>query len=148
MSAYAFANIAASIAGPGGVLNLGAGSGSAEEGITIEPTEDKNKMDIGADGAGQHTLIANESATVTMRFLKTSPTNNGLMTMYNLQTSSSKLWGINNITVRDTARNDFHELQQCAFKKKPAIVYGKEGPMMEWAFDAIVATSILGLGTN
>jgi hypothetical protein len=144
--AYSFQNIAATLIGPGGILNLGQGSGCAEEGITIAPSEDKNKMDIGADGTGQHTLIANESATVTARFLKTSPTNAALMIMYNLQTSSSKLWGTNNLTVRDTARGDFHELQQCAFKKKPEIVYGKEGPMMEWAFDCLVATSVLGSG--
>jgi Protein of unknown function (DUF3277) len=146
MSAYSFQNIAGSIVGPGGILNIAQGAGSAEEGITIEPTEDKNKMDIGADGLGQHTLIANESAVVTLRYLKTSPINAALMIMYNLQTSSSKLWGINNITVRDTARNDFHELQQCAFKKKPTVVYAKEGPMLEWAFDCIVATSVLGTG--
>jgi len=146
MSAYSFQNIQCALAGPGGVLNLGAGAAVAEEGIGIEAVEDKNVMTIGADGLGQHSLVAGEAATVTIRLLKTSPLNSGLMIMYNLQRSSSALWGLNTITVVDSARKDYHALQQVAFKKKPAIVYDKSGPMNEWTFDCVVANSILGTG--
>ncbi len=58
MSAYSFLNIVAAIAGPGAAFNLGAGAAVSEEGITISPNEDKNTMVIGADGKGQHTLVA------------------------------------------------------------------------------------------
>lgn len=143
---YSFLNVNASIAGPGGFANLAAGASAAEEGITIEAAEDKNTMTIGADGRGQHSLIASDAALVTVRLLKTSPVNQLLMLMYNVQTTSSALHGQNVITVVDSGRGDITTLQAVAFKKKPTITYAKEGGMMEWTFDAIKANTILGNG--
>lgn len=141
---YSFLNTQASLAGPGGFVNLGNGSASSEEGLTIEATEDKNVMTIGADGQGQHSLVASNAATLTVRLLKTAPANLILMTMYNLQTSSSALHGQNVFTLTDSARGDVTVIRQCAFKKKPTLTYAKEGGMNEWTFDAIVANTILG----
>ena len=146
MSTYSFLNINATIAGPGIVTNLAAGASAAEEGITIEASEDKNVMTIGADGKGQHSLVASDACTLTVRLLKISPVNQLLMAAYDLQSASSALWGQNIITITDSARNDFTAIQACAFKKKPTITYAKEGGMMEWTFDGIKATSVLGNG--
>lgn len=143
---YSFLNVSCTIAGPGGILNLGAGAAVAEEGISIEPVEDKNAMFIGADGKGQHSLIASDAAVTTIRLLKTSPLNQALAIMFDFQSSSSGLWGQNVITVVDSARGDFNIIQSCAFKKKPTITYDKEGKMMEWTFDGISANSVLGSG--
>lgn len=143
---YSFLNVVATIAGPGGVFNLGQGAAVAEEGITIEAAEDKNVMTIGADGRGQHSLVASDAATVTIRLLKTSPINAALMAMYDLQSASSALWGQNVITVVDTGRNDLTTLQSVAFKKKPTLTYAKEAGFNEWVFDAIKANSVLGAG--
>ncbi len=148
MATYSFLNVNATMAGPGGIVNLAAGAAAAEEGITIEAVEDKNVMTIGADGRGQHSLIASDAATVTVRLLKTSPINALLMAMYDLQSASSALWGQNVITVVDSARNDFTALQAVAFKKKPTLTYAKEGGMNEWTFDAIKANSVLGAGQS
>lgn len=143
---YSFLNILATIAGPGGVFNLGAGAANSEEGITIEPAEDKNVMTIGADGKGQHSLIASDAAKVTIRLLKTSPINAALMAMYDLQSASSALWGQNVITIVDSARGDVTTVQAAAFNKKPAITYAKEAGMNEWVFDAIKVNTVLGIG--
>lgn len=143
---YSFLNVSATLAGPGGILNLAAGAAVAEEGITIEPVGDKNEMTIGADGKGQHSLIASDAATVTVRLLKTSPLNAALMLMYNLQSASSALWGQNVFTVVDSGRTDYNVVQSCAFKKKPTITYAQAGGLMEWTFDGIAANSILGSG--
>lgn len=143
---YSFLNINATIAGPGGIFNMAAGAAAAEEGITIEASEDKNVMTIGADGQGQHSLIASNAAKVTVRLLKTSPVNSQLMIMYDLQSASSAVWGQNVITIVDSGRNDLTLLQAVAFNKKPTITYAKEGGMMEWVFDAISANSVLGDG--
>lgn len=143
---YSFLNVNATIAGPGGVLNLGAGAASAEEGLTIEAVEDKNTMTIGADGKGQHSLIASDAAKITVRLLKTSPLNQALMIMYDLQSASSALWGQNIFTITDSGRNDYTVAQSCAFKKKPTITYAKEAGLMEWEFDGISVNSILGSG--
>ncbi len=143
---YSFLNIQCTIAGPGGILNLASGAAAAEEGITIEAVEDKNIMTIGADGKGQHSLIASDAVTVTIRLLKTSPQNAGLMIMYDLQSVSSALWGQNVFSIVDSGRSDFTVVQAAAFKKKPTITYAKEGGMMEWTFDGIQANSVLGNG--
>jgi hypothetical protein len=145
MAAYSFLNVNCAILGPGGELNLAAGAAAAEEGITIE-SADKNVMTIGADGKGQHSLIASDEKTVTVRLLKTSPLNQALMIMFNLQSASSALWGINTITVSDSARGDLSLLQSCAFKKVPTLTYAKEAGMNEWVFDCIAGNSLLGSG--
>lgn len=145
MAAYSFLNITAAIVGPGAAFNLGNGAAVAEEGITIAANEDKNTMVIGADGKGQHTLIASNGGLVTLRFLKTSPTNGFLQLAYDLQSASSSLWGQNLITVVDTARKETTTCQGCAFKKKPDVVYDKAGAMMEWTFDALSISSVLGV---
>ena len=148
MNTYSFLDVVASIAGAGGSINLASGAGSAEEGITIEAAEDKNIMTIGADGAGMHSLVANEASTVTVRLLKTSPVNAMLGQMYNQQTRSSTLHGSNVITIRDISRGDTITLTSVAFKKRPAINYAKEGGTMEWTFDAIYTDTVLGTGIN
>lgn len=143
---YSFLNVNAAFAGPGGILNLAYGAAVAEEGITIEATEDKNIMTIGADGRGQHSLIASNACTMTIRLLKTSPQNAALMLMYDVQSASSALWGQNVCTITDSGRGDITVIQAVAFKKKPTITYAKEGGMMEWTFDGISANSVLGAG--
>ncbi len=146
MGTYSFLNVNAAIVGPGGAANLASGASAAEEGITIEPIEDKNVMTIGADGNGQHSLIASDARRVTIRLLKTSPINAILMAMYNIQSSSSSLWGINVLTIADTGTGDAGVYQGCAFNKVPTINYAKEGGMNEWIFDCIKGNQILGAG--
>lgn len=143
---YSFQTIVAAIIGPGGSINLANGAGAAEEGITIEAVNDKNTMTIGAGGEGMHSLSADESSTVTVRLLKTSPVNAVLQIMYNLQTASVVLHGRNIITLRDIARGDAITLTGVAFKKRPSLTYAKEGGMTEWVFDAIKTDAIIGIG--
>jgi hypothetical protein len=143
---YSFLDVVATISGPGAAaLNMGAGAAVAEEGITVEAAEDKNVMQIGADGKGQHSLIASDAVKITVRLLKTSPTNAALMALYDLQSSSSALWGQNVITVANSARGDISITQGCAFKKKPTFANAKEAGFVEWEFDGIANTTVLGL---
>lgn len=147
MPTYSFKDVNAAISGPGGSLNLGSGAGNSEEGISIVPVGDKNVMQIGADGQGQHSLVAGEASNVTVNLLKTSPVNALLMQMYNYQTSSSVLHGRNTIVVSDLGRGDFISLEQVAFKKAPDINYVIEAGINAWTFDAIVTNRNLGIGT-
>ena len=130
--------------GPGILAELAHNAGAAEEGITLEPSTEKNVMQIGADGTGQHSLIADDSGKITIRLLKTSPQNAALMIAYDFQSQSSALWGINTITLIDTARGDVHIAQQVAFTKKPTITQAKEAGTMDWEMQAIQVNSILG----
>jgi len=147
MSTYSFLDVVAAISGPGGSINLAAGAGAAEEGITIEPINDQNVMTIGADGEGMHSLSSDFSVRATIRLLKTSPINAQLQALYNQQVRSSILHGRNTITVRDIARGDVITLGQAAFARRPTVTYAKEGGIMEWTFDAIKSDTVLGVGT-
>lgn len=143
---YSFLDVTATISGPGVVaLNMGAGAAVADEGISVEAAEDKNVMTIGADGKGQHSLIASDAAKIVVRLLKVSPINAALMAVYDAQSVSSALWGQNVITVSNAARGDISVNQGCAFKKKPAFTNAKEGGFVEWEFDVIANNTVLGL---
>lgn len=142
---YSFLDTKCTLVGPGGAFDLT--GGVAEEGITITPREDKNKLDIGADGNGMHSLRADKSANCTIRLLKNSPVNALLSVMYALQITSASLWGINTISV-DSGIGDVISLRQGAFKKLTPLTYAVVGGMNEWEFefvfeDAILAASIV-----
>jgi hypothetical protein len=144
MATYSFNDVVAAITGTGGTVNLGAGAAIAAEGISIEPVEDKNVMTVGADGQTMHSLVASSAATVTVRLLKTSPTNRLLQEMFNVQTASASTHGSNVITIRDVARGDTITLTDVAFKNSPSLTYAKEGGTVEWVFDAGRTSRVLG----
>ena len=144
MGTYSFNDVNATINGPGGNFNLASGAGAAKEGITVAPVGDKNTMVVGADGQGQHNLMADDSSKVTVRLLKTSPVNALLQAMFNFQSLSSANWGQNNITITNPTSGDLIDLGSVAFKKRPEIGYATEGATVEWEFDAIVTSMILG----
>lgn len=143
MATYSFLDVQCSIVGPGGAFQLGAGAATSEEGITVDMNVDKDTMTIGADGEGMHSLVADKSGTITVSLLKTSPVNQQLRIMYDLQTSSSSLHGNNVITVANSA-GDISTARQVAFKKLPTLKYAKDGGYNVWAFNAIKIDGFLG----
>lgn len=144
MSTYSFLDVNATLVGAGAVIDLGAGSANAEEGISIVMAGDKNTMTIGADGQGMHSLHADKSGQITVRYLKTSPKNAQLMALYDAQSLSSSAWGQNVITVTHTVSGDSSVGRSCAFKKRPDLNYRKDGDIIEWVFDSIKIDGILG----
>jgi hypothetical protein len=146
MATYSFLDVVASITGPGGTFSLGNGAGPSEEGITIDMVEAKNTMTIGADGSVMHSLHAGKGGTVTVRYLKTTPANAQLQAMYDLQTTSSALHGINVIVVANPVSGDVTTCRNCAFQKKTALTYAKDGGTNEWVFDAGQVDTVLGTG--
>lgn len=140
-------DVQASIVGPGGSFSLGYGAGTAEEGLTVEMTEDKSTMTIGADGSVMQSLHAGNSGTVTVRLLKTSPTNKQLAIMYDLQRTSSAFWGQNTILISNAATGDQISCNFCAFRRWPNVTYAKDGGMQEWPFLVGMVNGVLGDGT-
>jgi len=141
---YSFIDVQASIAGPGGSFSLGYGEANAQEGITIAPANDKNVMTVGADGSAMHSLHADSSGQVTVRYLKTAPINRTLMALYNAQKIDSRLWGKNVITVGQSVAGDIATCIQCAFKRVPDLTYAQDGGTVEWVFDAGIIDEMLG----
>jgi len=144
---YSFLSVQAALTGPGGAIPMGANAGAADEGITVEMLDDKDVMTTGAAGEVMHSLNASKAGRVTVRLLKTSPTNALLSAMYNFQQNSPATWGQNSVVVSDVVRGDFISMQQVAFTKLPNIGYGKEGAMNEWVFNAGVVDVLLGTGS-
>lgn len=141
---YSFLNFQCAITGPGGSINLGNGSGSSEEGVTFDPNGDISTMTMGADGSGMHSLHGDNSGKITVRLLKTSPTNKLLSAMYNAQKSDAANHGRNTISGTDTLRNDSWTCSQVAFTKAPGVTYAKDAGVLEWEFAAIVMERNLG----
>lgn len=131
---YSFIDVSATLAGPGGALDLGYGSGNSKEGITITRTQDRNNMTIGADGSVMHSLRADKSGTVTLRYLKTSDTNAKLQALFNVQSLDASMWGTNLISVTQNASGDKVVCSFCAFTRDSDVTYAEDGDMTEWAF--------------
>jgi hypothetical protein len=153
MTTYSFTDVQCTINGPAGLValgdpannsnfQLGSGAGNAEEGITVEMTEDKDTMTLGADGTLMHSLHAAIGGRMTVRLLKTSPTNMQLSEMYKAQQTSAALWGNNIITIDDKARGDKIQGTQMAFMRFPNVVYAKDGNVMEWIFGGLIVQTL------
>lgn len=145
MYAYSFLDVNAAIVGPGGNFSL-SGVGNSEEGIKVSFSEEKDTQTIGADGTPMHSLHASKGGKCTVSLLKTSPANQALSNLYNLQTNSSAAHGVNVISVANPVSGDSITLTQVAFAKHPDTTYAKEGGMMEWDFNVGVIDISLGGG--
>ncbi|WP_269914798.1 phage structural protein [Acinetobacter sp. HY1485] len=144
MSTWSFMDTHATLASDDGTIDLGYGAAVAEEGITVAMLDNKNTMTIGADGEGMHALHASKAGTVTVRLLKTSPTNAKLMNLYNVQQQSAKKWGKNSFTLNNPSAGDNVSATKLAFQKAPDYNAAKEGQTVEWVFDAIKIDMKLG----
>lgn len=145
MSTYSFLSVQGGFSGPGGSFQVGSSAGVAEEGITTSMVEEKDRAEVGADGALMHVLRASNLGKLAIRLLKTSPINAQLMAAYNLQKANPAIWGQNVITVADVNRGDNSSLTQAAFVKKADFTWDKDGKMNEWEFLGILEES-LGTG--
>jgi hypothetical protein len=144
MTAYSFSDVNATIVGPGGIVSLGNGAAPAEEGITIDMEEDKDRMVVGADGTPMHTLHAGKQGMATIRLLKQSPANALLQAMYDIQTLSSATWGINTLVVSNTAAGDIITCRSVAFRRQAPITYAKDANVNEWQFHCGAIDRVLG----
>lgn len=145
---YSFLDVMAAITGPGGTFQLAAGAAAAEEGISIEPTEDIDNMAIGADGAGVHSLIASHAGKVTVRLLKTSPVNALLNAMMALQRQSAANHGQNVLSITNRVSGDVYSCRGVAFAKVPPNAYAKIANVIEWEFNATDIDPALGAGVQ
>lgn len=131
---YSFKDVHATITGPGGTISLGNGAGPAEEGISCEQIEDKTSWQVGADGSVAYSLHAANIFRITVRLLKTSPTNQQLSQMYTTQKTSSLFWGQNVIVVTNNITGDVYSGAQGVFVKFPSNNFAKQARNVEWEF--------------
>ncbi|MCT4709016.1 DUF3277 family protein [Enterobacteriaceae bacterium H11S18] len=144
MGTYSFMDVTASLTGMTSVIDLGAGSANADEGISVSMGVAKNTMTIGIDGEVMQSMTPGKSGTITVTLMKTSPANKKLMQAYNTQVLSSATWGRNTIVIRNTASGDTITASSVAFQKLPDNKNGKEGGSVAWAFDCGKIDQVLG----
>lgn len=143
---YSFLDVTATLSGPGGSIVLGYGAGVASEGINITHIDEKDTMVTGADGDVMHSLHAGMSGRISVRLLKTSPTNRSLNALFNAQRSGAGAnWGQNTLVVGNAASGDNIVGTKMAFVKHPDIVMATEGNVVDWEFIGIVVPE-LGAG--
>lgn len=145
---YSFLDVNAAIAGPGGAIQLGAGSGNAEEAIDIETAAEMGALTVGADGTPVHSLYADRSGKVIIRLLKTSPMNALLNAMKEFQRVSASTYGANTLTIVNKVSGDVVSCEQVGFARDPANRYGKVAQVIEWEFNAGKITQGLGAGVD
>ena len=144
MGTYSFVDVTASMVGPTGVIDLGAGSGNGNDGITVSMGGAKNTVTLSADGEAMHSLNPAKNGTITVKLLKTSPANKKLSLAYNAQSQSSALWGNNVIVIRNSVSGDIITARRCAFQKQPDFTNAKEAGTVDWIFDAGKIDQVLG----
>jgi len=147
LTTYSFFDITCTFTDPfsGTNINLGYGAGIAKEGIAFEMLEDKDFWAIGSDGKIMHSLRASKGGRLTVRLLKTSPTNNYLSVIYNQQSLIPQAWGQNIISARDVLQGDVLRMTSVAFARQPVITYAEDGGMNEWLFFGAL-DQLLGVG--
>jgi hypothetical protein len=133
---YSFEDVLVTLTGPSGSVILGNDAGAAEEGITIEPSEETDSMHIGADGSVAHSLHASRAGRIVVRLLKTSPTNAILSQMLSFQRSSSLFHAKNVLVVTDIANGEAYTCRGVAFARVPPNTWAKEAGTIEWEFNA------------
>jgi len=143
-NSYSFLDVTASMIGPTGVIDLGAGSANGSEGISVSFAGAKNTMTVGIDGEGMHSLSPNKSGTISISLLKTSPVNKKLSLAYNAQSHSSTLWGNNVIVIRNSTSGDVVTARGVAFQKVPDFSNAAAAGDVIWTFDCLKLDSTLG----
>jgi hypothetical protein len=134
------------ISGPGGTIALGAGAGVDKGGVTTAYDEDKQTTTTGADGAVLQNLHPGQTGTITVRLLKTSPSNALLSNLYNFQRASSANWAQNVMQGADAVRGDTINGVSMGFVKFPDVTWAEDGAALEWQFRGILREQ-LGSGS-
>lgn len=134
--AYSFQDVQATIVGPGGSTPLGMDAGAAEEGVSLEQSEENDTMQIGAGGDVVHNLHVSRAGKIIVRLLKTSPVNAILDQMYNLQKSSALLHAKNTLVVTHLISGQVYSCTGVAFARLPNDAFAKLANVREWEFNA------------
>lgn len=141
---YSFLDVHATLTGPGGTVPIGKNAGVDEGGITIEAIEETDHMRIGADGSPAHSLRGTKAAKVTVRVLKTSPTNAQLQQLFSFQRASSLNWGQNTLVITNIATGDNYTCQFVAFIRQPSNTFAKDASTIDWEFNVGIMDASLG----
>jgi Protein of unknown function (DUF3277) len=144
---YSFLDVQATLVSPSVSFDIGS-AGVADDAIRVAMIGEKTTLTIGADGDGQHNLIASNASRCEITFLKDGPGNALMNALYNFQSASSANVGNIQITIQNNIMGDSINLTGGAIAKQADIAYTREGPANVWSFNFVTRTDILGNGLN
>ena len=144
---YSFLDVQATLTSPSVTFDIGS-AGVADDAIRISMVGEKTTMTIGADGDGQHNMIASNASRCEISFLKDAPGNALMNQLYNFQSSSSANTGNIQITISNNVMGDVIQLTGGAIAKQADIAYTREGPANVWSMNFISRHDVLGNGLN
>ncbi len=104
-------------------------------------------MQTGAGGDIMHSLNASDSGRITIRLLKTSPTNALMSQLYNFQKNNPSAWGQNQFRGADIVRGDVVTGTELALSRHTPLSYAKDANINEWILQGKVFV-LLGTGTS
>lgn len=135
--AYSWNDVVITIAGPGGVLTIGKGTGGADGGVKITQLSDVNVFEQGLGDTGMHHKQETSAKTIEINMLAGSDENLTLRTMYNVQKAGdSAVWGVNVITIKTRLPGStIGVYNECAFRSLPEVSLANQAAPLVWTFD-------------
>jgi|GEM_PF-6110821 len=134
--AYSGADVALTY---GGFLATQLGDG--DDAISIEPATEASTTRVGVGGSTVVSIQQDLSATVRVRCLRTSPFNNHMQRLLNLQRQT----GVGHpLFIKDPRGREAHSCDQAFVMQQPQSQHGKNASDVEWMLNCPVLRSNQG----
>lgn len=115
------------------IANIPVTEGLADgEFLRIEYDEDAFTLQVGTDGDATRSRSNNRAATITLTLMQSSPVNDALSALHNLDLNSPGGAGIGAFLCKDGSGRSMFAAEKCWIQKMPAAVYGREAGPREW----------------
>lgn len=98
--------------------------------VEITPVADLSTMQVGADGEVARSISTNKCCTVAITLQQTSPSNDVLSTLIELDTLSGGV--LFPLTVQDLRGRTLFTVSQAWISKRPTLTFGRETTNRVW----------------
>jgi hypothetical protein len=100
--------------------------------VVIEENAPRMEQVVGTDGEVAVSRILDRTATITIKLLQTSDSNDIFEDMMAKNQNGPGLPGVKNIMIRDRQGRSLHEAPQCFVLEAPSATYDKSATPREW----------------
>lgn len=98
--------------------------------VTVEKDEDAFTLQMGTDGEGTRSKSNNDSGTITISLMQSSPSNADLSSLH--QADLLNGGGIFPLMIKDGSGNSLYSAEQAFIAKFPSAEFGREAGPREW----------------
>lgn len=112
--------------------------------ISIEPVSDSFTSVVGVDGTASRARNLDERAEITISLMQTSPINDLLSAVMNLDTKTPNGSGVGAFALLDNQGTTLFTSPQAWFTRWPDLEYGRAVGMREWTIQAASCEWFIG----